>query len=227
MKPTTNPLVMVAFVTCVSIFAPAALQATLISVSTTAPLADDADIANLDLTTIIDDFQSSIIWGDRPARGQSFMTGISSGGFELDAITIQSANSQNANGTYFIRVGAVSGTSFTEMRAESVVTTEDVVANDYVTFTLDTPISLQASTLFGFDIGRSGSGWRLLNNAQTEYLDGSAYTSGGGGMGGLTISGNNQDRIFHLNMTAIPEPSSSALVILGGLGLILRRRPCA
>jgi hypothetical protein len=200
------------------------VRATLITISATAPTVDGADIANLDLSAVIDDFQSSIIWGDRPARGQTFMTGTSSGGYELDGITVQAANDQNANGTYFIRVGSVSGASFTETGAESVVTSENVEANNYVTFTLDTPIILQPSSLYGFDVGRSGSGWRLLNNAQTVYPDGSAYTSGGSGMGGGTISNNNQDRIFHLNLKAIPEPSVFTLFAFGGLCLIFRGR---
>ena len=55
-------------------------HATMITIGPTAPVIDGADIANLDLTTVIDDFQTSIIWGDRPARGQTFMTGNNSGG---------------------------------------------------------------------------------------------------------------------------------------------------
>lgn len=220
-----KPILSVAAV-AVLFMAGAANAALVVSVSSTAPTVDGADIANLAQVNLYDDFQSSVIWGDRPARGQTFSTGDAIS-YTLSAVTFQAANSQSANGTYTIRVGTISGTDFTAVFDQTTATvTENVAANDYVTFTLDTPISLNPNTVYGVDIARGGSGWRLLNNT-SQFADGVRYNSGGGGAGDSTVSlySDNYDRIFHLDMTsvAVPEPASLAGGLLG-LTLIAGRR---
>jgi len=206
--------------------AASASAAVTFSVSATAPSVTGADIANLSQATAFADFNSSIIWGDRPARGQTFTTGANTNGYQLSSITVQSTGAQAANGGYNVRVGTVSGTAFTSVLADSTGTVStDVAADDFITFTFATAITLSSNTVYGFDIGRSGSGWQLKNNANTDYTGGQAYTSGASGVGNATISTHNQDRIFHLDMVAVPIPEPSA-ALLGGVGmlLLLRRR---
>ena len=162
------------------------------------------------------------MWPDRPARGQTFTTGANPAGYTLDAITVQADRNALATNNYPVRVGSISGTSFTPLATESANFTTNITANDYVTFALTNPVSLAAGTTYGFDIGLNSTdggftdhGWGPLNNAQAEYADGSAYSSnGGGGFGGPTIGTHNQDRIFHLNMTAgaLPPAPDSGLV---------------
>lgn len=171
------------------------------------------------------DWGSSVIWTDRPARGQTFTTGSNVAGYTLDAITVQSSGTTATlphNTSYAVRVGTVSGTSFAGVASESASYSGNFSANDYVTFTLATPISLSPNSVYGFDValtgsnrGWSDSAWMLNRNAQTEYADGSAYSSGANGAGGSTISLHNQDRIFHLNMTAAPSPE-----LVGQLGIL-------
>jgi len=178
-----------------------ALAATF-ATSGTAPTTDGADIANLDLTNAFADFGTSVIWGDRPARGQTFTTGANANGYTLSAITVQSTGAQAADGSYTVRVGQISGTSILVTANESTGTvTTDVAADDWITFTLDNPIQLLPNTVYGFDIGRQGNGWQLKNNITADYAGGTAYSSGANGFGGATISTHAQNRIFHLDMT--------------------------
>jgi len=183
------------------------------SASTTAPATDGADIANLDQTNAFADFQSSVLWGDRPARGQTFTTGADENGYTLSSVTVQSTGAQAANGSYTVRVGQISGSSILVIADETTGTvTDDVAADDYITFTLDTPIRLLPNTVYGFDIGRQGSGWQLKNNITEDYTDGTAYTSGANGFGGSTISTHSQNRIFHLDMEVSPEDTTKPTI---------------
>ena len=201
------------------------VHAATFSTSTSAPTPDADDIYMLSQTDA--DWNTSVIWGDRPARGQTFTTGTHASGYTFDVITVKSAMTQTGDGTYYIRVGTISGTAFTPVVSESVYTTDNVAVDDYVSFTLDSPISLTASTLYGFDIGRSGNGWYSYRNTDnTSYSGGSAYSSGGSGVGGATISTYTHDRVFHLNVNevGVPEPSTAILAVLGLMGFCFRCR---
>lgn len=215
--------------TCITTLALAALNAgsanaATFAVSTTAPTVDGGDIAML--TSTDSDWGSSVIWGDRPARGQTFTTGSAPGGYILRAITLQAAGNQSDNGDYTIRVGTVSGTTFTGIAAETTgIVTTDVANGDYVTWSFATPVALAANTVYGFDVGRPASGWMSYRNTDnSSYTGGSAYDTGSNAVGGATISTYSHDRVFHLDLDVVPEPSSA---LLGGIGVLLflhRRR---
>ena len=201
-----------------------------ISVSNSAPTVDGADIAMLITTGSFDiGGNEGHIWTNRPAQGQTFLTGSNAAGYTLNAVTLQSRQSNNHSGTFPVRLGTISGTSFTEVSSEAF----DKVAysgNDYLTATFTTPITLTANTLYGFDWGSAVDGGFITNNnVDTGYTGGSAYSSGTGtGLGDATITLRNADRVFHVGLTAItvavPEPSTTALLGLGGLALAFRRR---
>ena len=185
-----------------------------ISASPTAPTVDSADIANL-ASPIANDFGSSFIWPDRPARGQTFLTGNSAGDFTLDAITLQASEDALPTNGYTLRIGAVTGNAFTPISTATGSFATNINANEYVTFALNSPVSLTANTTYGFDValgttdgGFGDHGWQLRNSAQTGYADGSAYSSGSNAVGGATINTHNQDRIFHLNLAPgmLPPP---------------------
>lgn len=198
----------------------ASAHAATFSISTTAPTTDGADIANLDQSTRFFDWGTSALWGDRPTRGQTFLVG--GDDVFVNSVTVQAGGNQAGNGTWILRIGSISGTSFTEITSESVTTTQDVLDEDYFTITLDNAVQLDANTLYGFDIGRQGSGFGIYNN--TTYADGTRYSSGSNAIGGATISTHTNDRVFHINAVAIPEPGSMALLALGGLMMARRRR---
>jgi hypothetical protein len=219
----TNKLTLVVLVACLAtagfVFNTSDTDAGMVSVSTSAPTVDDADIAMLTETDA--DYLTSIIQHNQPARGQTFTTQGHSGGYSLDAITLKSSSTQGTNGAYYIRIGTISGTDFGEIASESITTDVDVAFNDYVTFTLSNPVTLAANTVYGFDIGRDATGWYTYRNTDdTSYADGVAYSSGDDGVGSTTISTHDNDRVFHLNLTTVPEPTSITLFGLGLFGLI-------
>lgn len=222
MKITRNQTFVRSIATIV--LAASSAQASTVAVSTGAPTVDGADIGML--TSTDNDFQTSILWSDRGARGQTLTTGSDTGGYTINSFTLQAAAGTDNDGTYAIRLGTISGTAFTSIASDSMTTIVDVAVNDYVTFTFTAPVSLNANTLYGFDVSRSsGSGWQSFRNTDNNsYTGGVAYSSGDSGLGGATISTHANDRVFHLDIVAVPEPSATALIGLDGLALILRRR---
>ena len=203
--------------------AAASANAATISVSAGAPTVDGADIAQLVAT---DADWGTVMWGDRPARGQTFTTGSDVGGYTLNSISYQSGSDRTDNRTYSIRVGTISGSDITDIASESTGSTgEDLLTDEWATWSFDTPVSLAANTLYGIDVViSSGSGHTNYRNTGNPYADGTGYDSGGGGAAGATINTGGYDRVFHLDIEAVPEPSTTALLGLGGLALILRRR---
>ncbi len=215
---------------CLAVFLSTPASAAVITKSATAPTVDGADIAQLNSAGSYDiGGNQGHIWSNRPAQGQSFMTGSNPGGYTLNAITFQTRQAVNHNSIFQTRVGTISGTAFTQTYTEDF-TKIGFSANDYITTTFTTPQSLSPDTLYGWDWGTDGSGFITNNNADTNYAGGSAYSSDGpGGFGGASITlhngagGGTGDRVFHLDIAAVeaetvPEPASIAIWTLLGLG---------
>lgn len=59
-----------------------------------------------------------------------------------NAVTLQSTSAFPSDKTYTVRVGSVSGTSYTNSSSNYVLQTSGVNVNDFITFLLDTPGSL-------------------------------------------------------------------------------------
>ena len=194
-----------------------------VGINATAPVVDGADIAMLNqggATT-----GNGKLWTDTPVLGQRFTVGSTC--MILDAITVQSGTLAQATKTYSIRIGQVAGTSFTTLATESGTQTGTINANDYVTFTLDTPLFLWSDTVYGFDVAMTNTTtlWQtgipyLKQNADTNYAGGQGYSTGTQHIPGATISLGTYDRVFHLNITAVPEPSAFALLGMGAVGLL-------
>ena len=137
------------------------------SASLTAPTVDGEDVANYIDTGSLDKW--FCISGEAASKvmGQTFTTG--DAGVNLNAITYQVADTQKAEPTktYTIRVGTVSGTTFTEIYSETATQSASTSADDYWTWTLDTPVYLSANTVYGVDVG--------LNSSTSEWQTGIPY----------------------------------------------------
>jgi len=122
--------------------------------------------------------------------------------------------------------------------ASTGVVDDGETAAPWATFTFDSPVSLSANTEYAVDLGMSSSsgGWRggiPYLSYSNSAVDGAMFSSGvtstdpGTGDTSMNVDGNGRDMLFHLDMEvagAVPEPSTTALLGLGGLALILRRR---
>ncbi|MDP6525923.1 MAG: hypothetical protein QGH15_17035, partial [Kiritimatiellia bacterium] len=165
------------------------------SVSATAPTVDGADIAQL---TGGSDPGGNLghLWSNRPVHGQTFRPTAAS---TLYAVTLSTRGAGNTGQNYNIRVGTVSGSTFTQVAAETA-TSVAIAAWDYVTITFATPIALTANTLYAFDMGCTGSGFISDANAGDVLADSQAYSSGANGVGSGTMTLHSLDRVFHVDM---------------------------
>ena len=72
--------------------------------------------------------------------------------------------------TYVVRVGTVSGTTFTEIYSETFTQNFDVGSNEFVTWTFGTPVPLSSNTVDAVDVGLTASTTRLPSG-ETENDD--------------------------------------------------------
>ncbi|BDS06494.1 hypothetical protein NT6N_15340 [Oceaniferula spumae] len=196
-----------------------------VSISATAPTVDGADIAN-DNGAVDAGGNQGHVWSNRPLQGQTIVTGSNTGGYLLDAVTLKNLNNTITTGpTFSVIFGSVSGTVLTQIGTTESAVAPSYAPNDYITFNFDTPLLLNANTTYGFLWDTAAQGFVTVNNLDGNiYGGGTAISSGAGGTPDLSnLVDRGVDRVFHVNLTAVPEPSTS-LYGLAGLALILRRR---
>jgi len=203
-----------------------------VSVAGTIPTVDGADIAN-DSGAADAGGDEGHMWGNRPHQGQSFVTGSNVLGYKLNAVTMKNRNNSVTNGpTFNVVVGTLTADGAKWVLTQ-IGSTETGVAPDYntttksyITFTFDTPLTLNANTTYGFLWGSNGSGFVTANNLDDNtYTGGTALSSGDDNVPDLDdVLLRNVDRVFHLDLTVIPEPTTLALAAVGLLGLRRRRR---
>jgi len=240
---------------------PSALQAATTSWSATAPTVDGADIANFlgvsaDADNILGgDDAATYIAANRPAQGQTFTTG-NDIGYSLNAVTLQHVNYETYwsldtgwtgynGGRFQIQIGTIAAGLFTPIATEGGYMDAAAPANQnpgtgsaqYVSLTLDTPVSLAANSTYAFAVTTTadfnpwdGPYFELNGDGTTSanYSGGEAFsltgTPGGGDQTGDVVSLLG-DRVFHLDLTIVPEPGTGFLALAGiGILLGLRRR---
>lgn len=211
-------------------------EAGMITVSGSAPTVDDADIAML-ITAGGNDLGGTAghVWNNRPLQGQSFSTLSDPSGYLLDSVTLQHRGStiSNNTATFTVRIGTVSGTTFTPIALEDSNNTISYNPGNYITFNFDSQVALLPNTVYGFDWDTTGDGFVTNNNDDSFYTGGTGFHHGANGIGddmNLVFPAPGNDRVFHINLTTapVPEPSSMLLAVLciGGLTAhrIRRRR---
>ncbi|MCU0784566.1 MAG: hypothetical protein MUF81_11100 [Verrucomicrobia bacterium] len=197
------------------------------SARATAPAITGADIANYGAVTGNDKwFAEDSAAG--AAKGQTFTTGTTP--VLLKTVTYQVTSSQKAEPTkqYVIRVGTVSGTTFTVIHSETATQTFTWNGGEYMTWTLASPVLLSTNKTYGVDVGMtsSTSGWRTgipyINYTANGYAGGQRYSSGTSGIGNNTIAlASSSDRTFHLALEdpMRPSPANGATVLAGNVPL--------
>lgn len=206
-----------------SLFAASAHAGTL-TVTTFDPFVGSEDIANLNPSN-----PSTLKWFsdiEKPA-GQTFTA--TEDGLLLSFTTRMGPNHSNqddGNESVTLRFGTVTGTpgtdwAFTETYSETVTWTGDWSANDWLIWSFDAPPAVQAGVKYGVitqaeNMGNWRNGIPYLARSNGSSYDGGEMINRGSGNSGA-------DLVFVADIFVIPEPSSLALLGLGGL-LIARRR---
>ena len=179
------------------------VSAATITKSASAPVVNDEDLANYATRTDSDKWWNDVA-ASGAAMGQTFRT--RNEALRLKAITYRTTTSTQPTKIFTIRIGTISGTTFTPVYSETATQTVAWAANDYVTWTLTTPLVLQPNKFYAIDVAlkSSTSTWQTgipyLAVSADEFSDGVRYVSGTGGVGTNTITGGTDDRVFHLDI---------------------------
>lgn len=148
------------------------------------------------------------------------------------------------DGRFSLQVGTISGGVFTPLITETASMVSSAPPNQnpgtgsaqFATITLDSPLALSASTAYAFvltvtaDFDPGNTPYFELNGDGTtsaNYADGEAFSltgTFGGGDATSAVVARTGDRVFHLDIGVVPEPSIALLGGLGILGLLRRRR---
>ena len=213
----------ITIVSAVLLLSPA--MAATITISNIAPTIDGADIGNLSGGFDAGGDEGHM-WGNRPHQGQSFTTGSNPGGYQINSVTLRSRGSSGSGSTFNVVVGSLSGGIMTQVGSTETAVTGSYVNGSYITFNFDTPLTLNASTTYGFLWGSNAAGFITDNtNNDTAYTGGTGISSGDDNMPDLNnVIDRNVDRVFHVDLVAVPEPSAALLGLLGGCLLLRRRR---
>lgn len=194
---------------------PAPANASVLSsmtVSTVAPVNDGMDLSSDGTVT-----GGRSLFSDQPATGQTFTTGANGG-------TLRSLTGLMSNGvaykTYVIRVGTISGTSFSEVHSETFSQFFDLGTDEYVTWDFSIPVTLAANTKYGIDVSliSSQESWSLgipkLRNTADIYPGESSYQSGSGGRGSDSVTYRaDEDLVFHLDISTEVSVVDNALIM--------------
>ena len=182
------------------------------SASATAPVVDGADIANYGAATGTDKWWPENSAGAGSAKGQTFTTGDLK--VSLNSITYQISGTQQAEPTkeYTIRVCSISGNELFEIHRETAVQTFKWNSGEYMTWTFDEPVRLEANTVYAIDVAitSSTSSWQTgipyITMTGDNYAGGSRYTSGRNGAGSPQFNKDSRrDRVFHLDLDYLPH----------------------
>jgi hypothetical protein len=211
-KRIRTVLTLAAVAMAILVLATASARAATMSSSATAPVVDGEDIASYGTPTGQDKWwpEGANPYGD-PGKtvGQTFTTG--SADVLLNGFTFQIRDATQPTKTYTIRVGTVSGTTFTQIASETATQSFATAADDYWTWTLDSPVLLSANTVYGVDVGLNSStsdwttGIPYVYYTADEYVGGTRFRSGtalGYGVGDTSMTQVSGDRVFHIDLSS-------------------------
>lgn len=201
------------------------------------PPVDQHDIANLKSPT-----NTVLLFNDRPVQGQAFRTDAGADTYLLKSLTVQLRETNDgiieSNTEFRVRVNRIEdGQSPVASPMIDVLTssTADAKTGEFFTIMLDEPIELQPDTLYGFDIGVSGSnhswtaGMPAINLTADAYAGGRHYQGPKvndfepGDATEIKWSPGKRDLVFALDITPAPEPLSIIFCCIGAVLAISHR----
>lgn len=176
-----------------------------------APVVDEADIAQLlgpNDTRVIAGIPAGFTW-----VGQTFTTESDPMGYELKAVTFRMpagfGTTNPPSGT--IAVGTVSGTSFTPIASESFTGLSGFYLG-YGTFTLDTPVHLDPSTLYGVLVTPSPFLRYATDQAPPDtYAGGASVVSDGSTIQSWLLGDPEGDLVFHLDVNVFMDRDNDSI----------------
>ncbi|MBT3294493.1 MAG: hypothetical protein HN919_18690 [Verrucomicrobia bacterium] len=182
-----------------------------------APTVDGEDIANIVTHTGQEKF-----WSDANGNiGQSFTTGANGGALRAVSMPSNDPGTPTQARVYSVRVVQIdgSGNTTTVAKEDGHEITAAYVAGEWLTWTLNTPVSLSPNTLYGIDLEHTGGG--DYNNgipyprySGNEYAGGSFYQRADGDPS--TVSYNTgRDYIFHLDIDGGGTSATPGTLIYG------------
>ena len=150
----------------------------------------------------------------------------------------------NAGAVLTYRVSSISGTTLTPLATATYTVTgtepntlgnnpgpNSLGTGNWLDLTFASPITLAPNTQYAIDLAETSQFSAPAFYFETEgtdgtttsaYAGGSAYTATGDGTTATIYSG--ESRVFDAILTAVPEPTTFALLGLGGSALLFRRR---
>jgi len=212
--------------------------ASIVSLSASAAILTSSPIAPVSAAISQPDFSAAAFNGGQDFTdnagppGQTFTP---STNLSLSALTIKGFANTSASfgggvntGTWTVTISRVdAGNVLTRLDQETANPAAVTDGSAYITLALDTPVALTGGTQYAFDILSSNGYFGLSKSSTDVYAGGSAIqhgTTSRTSADGATIANiQGVDRTFFIN-PSVPEPGSLALVALGGIATMLRRR---
>ena len=143
----------------------------------------------------------------------------------------------NTAGNFHVQFGTVNPATgaITQITREAAPATGVTAANQFITFALDTPITLVPGTTYAWSVYNEPGGWfGLAHSTGNEYADGAAFnnslstTSAGNADPRRTFNGfvspnpGNYDYVFAVR--GVPEPATVGVLGLSAMLVMSRRR---
>lgn len=225
------------------------LSAATMTINTTAPTVDGADIALLpgSTTTTEGVYTDNLVFHDVAYHGQTFTTGSNPTGYTMSGMSMlhfqASIVGTNWNiGDFRLAVGTINGSnSFSALWTEDIpnASTGSVTEslNQWIHLTLGSTLALNPNTEYAFVVGiptvdHFGFRW-TQSTVNSDYLGGTGFSDTSPPH--LTLDdpmiARSFDRIFQVDLeanefSAVPEPSTYVLGLIGltGLGILTLQR---
>ncbi|NWK54770.1 PEP-CTERM sorting domain-containing protein [Verrucomicrobiaceae bacterium N1E253] len=145
----------------------------------------------------------------------------------LESVTFAHDTASTTDGLYLVAMTDVQDTATIVAQSTNSINMTGLSGGDLLTWTFDSD-TLSTSTQYFFAWYQDTSGDGIIGAGDTDadariamkgnVIAGQLRNAPTGGIS------TNDDAMMNIQLTAVPEPSSAALLGLGGLSLILRRR---